>query len=127
MSTSYSKDMKLESHTFGNSEACRVLVEMMNEGAIPVGDKHKVLAFITSSCIVLKDASLIEQRSLNRVLDLVKQDLIDKVNQMPYSAIFISHLRNVITYIYRKNLREVTWVITGQPEESRSITDQSTG
>ena len=106
MSTPYSKDVKLDPGTFGSSPACHVLVDMMNNNFISIGDKHKVLSFVDDANIQMKWISTIAYKpAMSRSLALFREDLLARVNQMPYEEKFKTHLKNVISYFYKKTLR----------------------
>lgn len=105
MAKAWSKDLKLDPYTFGNSKACEVLADMMNKGMIPVFEKHRVLSFITGASRVFKEISSIENKGVGfLVSDLYRQSLISKIDQMPYPLKFKTYLKNVINHIYKKYL-----------------------
>lgn len=103
----WSKDMKLDPYTFGKSRACEVVVAMMNENVIPVYEKHRVLAFILASNLYFKEISEVSnKRIIVKLMDLFKRDTLAKVEKMPYPDKFKSYLKNVISYIYKSNLKK---------------------
>lgn len=105
MSTAWSKDMVLDPGTFGGTRACHVLVDMMNNNAIPVFEKHRVLAFLTDANTQFKWVSTIKHKPvMERNMDLMLHHLIDRIQEFTYPAKFKSYMKNVVTHMYRKNL-----------------------
>ena len=112
MSKPWSKDMKLDPGTFGGSPACKVLVQMMNNNIIPIGDKHRVLSFINDAIYQFKWLSSIsEYRVVERSMTLMRNYLDGQAAIMPYPWPFNSHLRNVISYHHKRylGLANKTW------------------
>lgn len=107
MSLAWSKDMELDPGTFGGSPACHVLVDMMNHNVIPVIEKHRVLSFINDAIYQFKWLATIEEYGVKeRSMVLMKNDILSRVDQMPYPTKFNSHLKNVITHHFRRYLKE---------------------
>lgn len=107
MSKAWSKDMTLDAGTFGGSPACHILVDMMNHNIIPVFEKHRVLSFITNAIYQFKWISTIQEYGAKeRSMILMRDDLINRINQMPYSEKFNSYLKNVISHHFRRYLKD---------------------
>lgn len=108
MSKAWSKDINISINTFGGTDACHILAEMMNNNVIPVYEKHRVLSFIHKSIHIYKKSSQISDYPTKcYVLKLIKNDLINQVKTMPYNEKFLCYLNNVIMYYYRKFLEKV--------------------
>lgn len=108
MSKAWSKDMKLDAGTFGGSPACHILVDMMNNNLIAVSEKHRILSFITSAIWHFKCLSVVGDYGVKeRALVLMRDDLYDRIDKMPYPEKFNSHLKNVINHHFRRYLKEV--------------------
>ena len=108
MSRAWSKDIYVEPHTFGGTKACEVLADMMNQNLIPVYEKHRVLAFINMATCQFKGVSTLSDRRVkNPVLSLVRDNILSKIDLMPYPPKFLSYLKNVIAHHYRKALERV--------------------
>ncbi len=108
MSKAWSKDMKLDPGTFGGSPACHILVDMMNNNLIPVAEKHRVLSFINDATYQFKWLSTVQEYGVKeRSMVLMRDDLFNRIDKMPYPAKFNSHLKNVITHHFRRYLKEV--------------------
>ena len=107
MSLAWSKDMELDPGTFGGSPACHVVVDMMNHDVIPISEKHRVLSFVSSAIWHFKCLSIIKDYGVKeRVMILMRDDILSRIDQMPYPAKFNSHLKNVITHHFRRYLKE---------------------
>lgn len=107
MSLPWSRDMKLDPGTFGGTPACHVVVDMMNHDIIPIQEKHRVLSFISSAIFSFKSLSVIEDYGVKeRVMVLLRNDLLTKIDQMPYPPKFNSHLKNVLAHHFRRYLKE---------------------
>jgi hypothetical protein len=112
MSKAWSKDMNIDAGTFGGSPACHILVDMMNNNVIPVAEKHRVLSFINDAIYQFKWLSTVQEYSVKeRSMILMRDHLLSRVNQMPYTEKFNSHLKNVITHHFRRYLKEAAWAI----------------
>jgi hypothetical protein len=112
MSLAWSKDMELDPGTFGGSPACHILVDMMNHNMIPIREKHRVLSFINDATYQFKWLSTVKDYSVKeRAMVLMRDDILSRVDQMPYPPKFNSHLKNVITHHFRRYLKEETQTI----------------
>lgn len=112
MSTSWSKNIVLDPTTFGKSPACEILVEMMNADVIPVIEKHRMLSFITDCALSAKHIGTIRHQGVREsTMILVRDSRINRVDNFDYPLKFKTYLKNVITYIFRKNLEEANWTI----------------
>lgn len=108
MSKPWSRDMELDSGTFGGSPACHVLVDMMNKNIIPVTEKHRVLSFINDAIWQFKCIATIQDYSAKeRSMVLMREDLFKRIDQMSYPDKFKSHLKCVITHHFRRYLKTV--------------------
>lgn len=108
MSKAWSKDMTLDSGTFGGSPACHILVDMMNNNVISVAEKHRVLSFINDATYQFKWLSTVKDYGVKeRAMVLMRDHLLARVDHMPYPPKFNSHLKNVITHHFRRYLKEV--------------------
>jgi hypothetical protein len=108
MSLPVSRDMLLDPGTFGNSPACHVVVQMMNEGLIPIRDKHRVLSMMNDVGNSAKHLSEVRHPGVrNQAIELSRDYYCSRVELMPYHDKFKSHLKNVIHHIYKKNLERV--------------------
>lgn len=108
MSLPVSRDMVLDSSTLGNSPACHIVVQMMNDGIIPIHDKHKVLSImndVSNSAKHLSEVSHVGVRS--QAVQLSRDYYCSRVDQMPYHEKFKTHLKSVIQYFYKKSLEKV--------------------
>ena len=107
MSKAWSKDMVLDSGTFGGSPACHILVDMMNNNLISVAEKHRVLSFINDATYQFKWLSTVKDYGVKeRSMTLMRDHLLSRVDLMPYPPKFNSHLKNVITHHFRRYLKE---------------------
>ncbi len=105
MSTPWSKDVILDPGTFGNSRACHILVDMMNQNVIPVFEKHRVLAFITHATHNFNGISDITDLGVRyKVMYMMRDHYWSLIEKMNYSPKFLSYLRNVINYLARRAL-----------------------
>jgi hypothetical protein len=109
MSLPVSRDMVLDPGTFGNSKACHVLVDMMNQGMIPVREKHKVLSFINDVNISAKYLMEIRHEGVrNQAISLAQRHYVAAVDRRElYPEKFKSHLKNVVNSIFRKSEEKV--------------------
>jgi len=105
MSKAWSRDIVVDPGTFGGTKACHVLADLMNQNVISVFEKHRVLSFLNDATIQFKWLSTISfQPVRDRAMDLMLQDLQDRIERMDYPTKFKSYMRNVIRHMYRKNL-----------------------
>lgn len=116
MSKSWSRDMKLSPGTFGGSPACHILVDMLNNNAVKVYDKHRILSFIstlTLECIAIatiKDAGYREKimfRSRDFYLERINKEMT------AYPVFVVNLIKNVTEYLCRKYLKEAARTIAG--------------
>lgn len=105
MGRAFTKDIeKLDPDTFGGSKACHVLVQMMNENMISNYSKHRVLGFISDVNYTFKNLRYIPaDGARERVMVLVRDTYYKRIDEMPYPPLFVSHLRNVVNSIFKKN------------------------
>lgn len=107
MSKKYTVKLNLKPDTFGNSKACFVLVDMMNQGMIDIVAQHKILSLINNLCIKAKAVATINHTNIRATtLDLVKQQHLKLIDLMPYEMKFKSHLKNVVHYIFNRAWEE---------------------
>ena len=112
MSKAWSKDIKLNSGTFGNSPACHILVDMMNKNMVSLKEKHRVLALITAIIYEFKAISTIKssdkRHDVREAVMLRSRDYyLERVEKMPYPLIFTKLIiMNVIHHKCRKFLKE---------------------
>jgi len=107
MSKAWSKDIWVDPGTFGGSPACHVIADMMNKNVISVYEKHRVLSFITDAIYQFKWTSSIKDKAVReRAMNLMRNDLLSRIDKMDYQPKFLSYLRNVIAYHYRRFLEE---------------------
>src|SRR5574339_118432 len=100
MSKAWSKDMVLDPGTFGNSRACHILVDMMNQNMIPIFEKHRVLTTITSATHHFNSIGDIQDRGVrNQVMYMMRDRYWNLIEKMDYPPKFISFYRNVINYL----------------------------
>jgi hypothetical protein len=108
MAKAWSKDMVLDSGTFGGTRACHVLVDMMNNNVISVFEKHRVLSFIQNAIHHFNNVATIEDLGVrNYTMSLIKRDFLNRINDMPYPPKFNSFLRNVVCHHSRRALEGV--------------------
>lgn len=107
MSKAWSKDIWVDPGTFGRSPACHIITDMMNKDVIPVFEKHRVLSFIADAIYQFKWISTIEDTGVReRSMILMRDDLFSRIEKMDYNPKFLSYLRNVIAYHFRRFLKE---------------------
>jgi len=107
MSKKFTVKLNLRPDTFGNSKACFVLIDMMNQGIIDIRSQHKVLSFINNACIKSKAVATITNTNIRgTTLDLVKQQYLKLVDNMPFELKFNTHLKNVVHYIFNRAWEE---------------------
>ena len=107
MSKAWSKDIRVEPHTFGGTKACEVLADMLNNNVIPIYEKHRVLSFINSFTCYAKNAGTIQhQGTRNKIMSLLLKEYLERVDAMPYPNKMKSFLRNVLHHHCRKNLED---------------------
>lgn len=107
MSKAWSKNIWIDPSTFGTSPACHILADMMNKDIISALEKHRVLSFINCAINSFKCISSIKDQGVReRVMVLMRDDLFARINMMIYHPKFLSHLKNVISYNFRRFLRE---------------------
>ena len=107
MSGTWSKDMYVEPHTFGNTKACEILADMMNNNIVSAYEKHRTLAFINKASRMYNGAFQIPDKNIrNSIFELINKDVMNKINMMSYSPKYISYLKNVMIYYYRKFLEK---------------------
>jgi hypothetical protein len=112
MGKAFSRDMVLDPGTFGGSPACHILVDMMNAGAVRVGDKHKLLSFIVSATYNFKWLSIIPEEGVKwRAMTLLRDELYSRIDQWDYNPKVKSLTKNVINHHYRRYLKEAAWTI----------------
>lgn len=107
MAKKYTVKLNLKPDTFGNSKACFVVVEMMNEGIIDLRAQHKVLSFINNICIQSKAVATITNLNIRATtLNLVKRQYLKSIDLMPYDLKFNTHLKNVVHYVFNRAWEE---------------------
>jgi hypothetical protein len=109
MSRSWSRNIELDPGTFGNTPACHILVDMMNNDVIPVFEKHRVLSFLTATVVrEYKGIASIKDHGVRISLMYRSRDaFVKRINLMPYPKTFLSFLRNVVYGMARKYLEEI--------------------
>ena len=107
MSKAWSKDIWVDPGTFGASPACHIIADMMNKDIVSVFEKHRVLSFINDAIHQFKWISTIEDTGVKeRAMILMRDDLFARIDKMTYPPKFLSHLKNVIAYHFRRFLKE---------------------
>lgn len=107
MSKAWSKDILVDPGTFGGSPACHIIADMMNQNVISVFEKHRVLSFINDAIYQFKWIGTIKDTGVKeRAMVLMRDDLFARIDKMDYHPKFLSHLKNVITYHFRRFLKE---------------------
>lgn len=98
-------DIIIDPGTFGNSKACHILVDMMNNNVISIYEKHRVLSYITNAIHHFKSIAYIPHKGVrDRTAKLWLNQFIEKVNNLNYPVKFKTHLNNVLHYLSRKHL-----------------------
>jgi hypothetical protein len=118
MSRAWTKDIRLNYGTFGNSEACHTLVDMMNDNKIGVYEKHRVLSLINRASLFANGISQIPDAGVrHHMLLSARDEFISRVDIEPmgkYPEEFKSFLKNVINYVFNRSLKRVmrvNWAI----------------
>lgn len=108
MGKAFTKNIeKLDPDTFGNSKACHVLVDLMNQNMINTPQKHRVLSFITSATSSFRNLRYIPDAGVReRIMTIMWGYYLTRIQEMLYPPKFISYLENVIFSIFRKNLEQ---------------------
>ncbi len=108
MATTFSKDVILDPHTFGGTKACEVLVDMMNHHVISIFEKHKVLSFMNRIIYQFHEISFIPSKGVREhVMFIIRDENINRINQMPYPIKFRSYMKNVVYHHSRRILESV--------------------
>lgn len=66
MSKSFSKNLHIDLHTFGNTKACEILAEMMNQGVVSVYNRNKTLSFLNKVSSVFHSIIQISKTLIKR-------------------------------------------------------------
>lgn len=107
MAKAWTKDIVLDLGTFGGTKVCHVLAEMMNQGVIPVYEKHRVLSFINATIHDFKEISVIQDKGVKyRVMYLMRDKRFETIDRMQYPKKFCSFLKNIINYYCRRALND---------------------
>ena len=108
MSRAWSRYMVLGPGTFGETKACHILVDMMNNNVISVFEKHRVLSFITDAIFKFNGIATIEESSVREhAMALMKEHYFSSIARMSYPDKFRSFLKNVINHHSRRALEGV--------------------
>jgi hypothetical protein len=106
MSKAWSKDLHLKPNTLGKTKSCQTLVGMMNENIISSRDKHKVLSFINEMVERYRVLSLIKNSKVKAyTFEVIRKNVSNLIELMPYDEKFVSYLKNVNVYYFRKYLK----------------------
>lgn len=106
MSKAWTKDIILDPGTFGNSKACHVLVDMMNNNEISVYEKHRVLSLINTMVHTFTSVSYIPHENVREKTNRMWLDIyLAKIEQCYYPTKFKTFYKNVAYYLSRKYLR----------------------
>lgn len=107
MSKAWSKDIWVDPHTFGGTRACEILADMLNQNAVIGYEKHRIISFLNRAAIRLKmTATVYDNKTREYLLILVRNDLLNRVDQMKYPIDVITHLKNILHHYYRKHLEK---------------------
>lgn len=108
MSKAWTKDIVVDLGTFGNSKACHVLVDMLNNNAIPIYEKHRVLSHINIAIEHFINVSQIPVKSIREATMKMWLDLfLARVDKFYYPAKFKTFYKNVLCYLHKKYLEGV--------------------
>ena len=105
MSKAWTRDIVIDSGTFGGTKACHVLADLLNQNVVSIYNKHKVLSFINDFIFQFQWIATIDQPGVReRSMTLMRDHLQSRIDEMDYNAKFKSYLRNVLLHHYRKSL-----------------------
>lgn len=100
MSKAWSRDLFLDKNTFGSSKACHILVDLMNQNEIQTYQKHKVLSFLHQLRCDIKQTNLLKNQIFKRkILNLLLNESLQKIDNMNFSVKFTTFLKNVTHYM----------------------------
>jgi hypothetical protein len=106
MSKAVSRQIVLAPTTFGDSDACKIIASMMNEDLIDIREKHRVCAFLENVKFMFKVTGTVSNHTVKQqLLVLLRNDFLSKIDKMSYPPRFLTHLKTVVTYYCRKNIR----------------------
>ena len=112
MGKSFSRDMVLNPGTFGGTPACHILVDILNANVVRVGDKHRILSFITTATYNFKWLSVIPQEGVKyRAMTLMRDEFYSRIDTWTYPEKVKSLTKNVVNHHYRRYLKEAAWTI----------------
>lgn len=98
-------DLWVDPGTFGGTKACHILADMMNKD-LNTYQKRKILSFFDDVNMQFKWISTIEYKPVrDRTMVLMLRELESKVEVLNYPTKFKSFAKNIVKYIYRKNMR----------------------